>query len=132
MEQYDARVLQALGVHDIFGALATQQASLAASRITLIPAERTELGRLVTIRVRPPEGADQRYSFLLRRQAQRWRIIYDSLLEGALAFFVQQRVQESSGKAKPTLKAIRAGRRAADRYATLFSESSQIRPPSGR
>lgn len=83
---YHPNVIRALGATTIVNALSTQSAPLLSGKIGRLRDESTRRGKLVTFAFRRPNNQVTTYAFLLRNVEGRWRIIYDSLLQGALLY----------------------------------------------
>lgn len=109
-QAYDDRVSQAVGKDNALGALDAMTSLTRSSLPAVLRTRRTAHGELVVVRLLRTAGDDKNYSFLLRRQSRRWRIVYDGIFAEALGNYVLNAV--ASDPAKPSREARRAARRA--------------------
>jgi hypothetical protein len=133
IDQYDARVVEAVGEDEIIDALDAQLSALRTATVSGIERESTSEAILVTLDLRFEDGRTGSYAFLLRRSQRRWRIAYDTMLADALAWRAQQEVQQASGTSEATPQAIRAAQRAVARYRNAaFGKVETERPDTER
>lgn len=110
---YSPAVLDRVNERDLAGAYALQRPALVTVLPRIVAVRKTASGRLVAVRFGSTAGPPSEDSFLVRRRRGQWRIVYDSLLDRALAQFVQTRVDPSP---TPSARARRAGLAAAERF----------------
>ena len=119
---YHTDVHTSVGAPNIAGAFSQQRDAMVSSHPRIVEVRRTPLGRFVALEVLTTTNPAARESFLLRRQRGRWVIIHDTLLERAVAGYVQTLVQEriDPSASKPSPRAVRTGSAAARNYRSLF------------
>lgn len=129
---YDSRIPDRVGRGNVLGALQAMSGIIAGAQPVVARRRKTTGGELVVVRLLRTEGSDSKYSFLLRRNGQRWKIIYDSLLAQGLQSYVTNR--ESGGSGTPSPAATRAAARAVTKLqlATLYQAPRAGRPASAR
>lgn len=117
---YHPRVLELVGTEHLAEALATQQATVAAQTLRKAHISQTRVGQLVRLETTGPTRAD--YGYVVREEAGRWVILYDSLLITAIQGYVQGEVQARVNPRAdtPSRRAVRAGAQAARRLRALF------------
>ncbi len=118
---YDEEVAAAVG--EYFGAaLAAQHPTASGLELHVYDVERTSQGTIVYAEALAGDGNKGQWSFFLRREAGRWRLVYDSFTAGAINFYVQQQVQRRiDPKAKtPSPEALDR----AERVVTRFREAA--------
>lgn len=127
---YDSRIPDRVGKGNVLGALQVMSGITAGTRPVVTRRRKTSAGELVVVRLLRTVGSDSRYSFLLRREGKRWKIVYDSLMVQGLQSYVSSRVSGSAGQ--QTGKATQAAARAVldMQLATLHEEGSDRRPAS--
>lgn len=107
---YDRRIPDRVGKGDVLGALQVMSSLTAGTQPVVTRTRKTRVGELVVVRLLRTQGSDSRYSFLLRRDGPRWKIVYDSLMVQGLQSYVTSRV--SRGSSTPSAAASRAAARA--------------------
>lgn len=129
---YDSRIPDRVGKGDVLGALQVMTGLVAGTEPVVTRQRKTRAGQLVVVRLLRTVGSDTRYSFLLRRDEQRWKIVYDSLMVQGLQSYVSSRV--ARGSTTPSPAAARAAARAvADmQLATLYQPPTNRRRGSDR
>jgi hypothetical protein len=125
---YDARVLRRIGFVRVSGTLAQQRTNLEVLHPKVLSASQTPIGVQVAVKAEnvvngTRQSRVEAFSFLLRRSASGWRVIYDTLLADSLPSYVQARVQQQIA---PTSQAVSpraqlAAQRVGDAYRTLIS-----------
>jgi hypothetical protein len=123
LDLYHPVVARKLTPETIFAGLASQVSAVQNSQVKELASEPSRRGMLVTFLLVNKAGAF-RYSYVLRRSAGRWVVIYDTLLEGGLSYVAQARVGLRTGKPATSPEVHDAGDRAAERYRTLFLEGT--------
>jgi hypothetical protein len=127
---YDTRVRDAIGTPNLAGTLATFQDVETGPKPIVLKVESTPIGSLVTVRWVAKTGPSTTSSYLVRRNGQRWVIVYDSRLAANLAGYVTARTQLAidpnalPGQRSP--KATAAGQRAADKYRDVALGSTPL------
>jgi hypothetical protein len=129
---YDARVLGRIGFVRVSGTLAQQRTNLEVLHPKVLSVIRTPVGVQVAVRARNVVNGTRQsrvevFSFLLRRSASGWRVMYDTLLGDTLPSYVQARVQQ---RVAPTSQAVSpraqlAAQRLGDAYRTLISDVAE-------
>jgi hypothetical protein len=109
---YDPAVVESVGAADIAGAYSQQRSFLATTRPELVDETEQQDIRLVTVRARRRDAPPQSFAFNLRRTDGEWHVIFDTLLESALATYVQTQSMSDPNE-KPSYAAVRAGAQAA-------------------
>lgn len=127
LDLYHPRVRRVLRDELIVESLASQRGTLQGARIGKLITERTRKGTLVSFEmIRKGEGPT-RHSFVLRKRAGGWVVVYDTVLEAGLSYVAQlkaqERSQERTGKRPSPSVGVGAGGRAAQRYRSVFLRS---------
>jgi hypothetical protein len=115
---YAPRVVDAVGLSNFAGMLAAQRATVRDVRLNIVGIQTAAGGRLVTAEALPETGAKVDHSFFLRKQGNRWRVLYDTVAAAAIRPYVQDQIQRAinSNAAQPSTRAVQAGDRALDAY----------------
>ncbi len=82
--QYDPGVRKQVGLPAFAGAVQYLQPQVAESSARLESVEATPGGQLAILRVTPPTGPPQTYSYVLRKRGGRWNVVYDTFMAGGL------------------------------------------------
>jgi hypothetical protein len=92
--EYDPSVARLLGVSNLVGAWESIRQSIVTSLPKIVFEKTSAAGNqaFVGMLFETTLGAPTRQSFVLRRMAGGWRIVYDTLLEGALPGYVAEQV----------------------------------------
>ena len=109
---YDPAVLDTVDAADIAGTYSQQRSYLATTRPELVDETEEQGITLVTVRGLRSDAAPQSFAFNLRQTDGEWHVIFDTLLESALATYVQTQSSSDPDK-KPPPSAVRAGAAAA-------------------
>lgn len=123
---YARKVVEAVGLANFAGMLAAQRAAVRDVRLNILAIETFGEGRLVMAEALPKTGAKVEHTFFLRRQDDRWRVLYDTLTAAAIGQYVQDQTQRSISAAatRPSTRAVNAGDRALQAY-----RQSALSPP---
>lgn len=115
---YAPSVIEAVGLDDFAGMLSAQRATVSNMRLNVIGYDSVGDGRLVTAEALPPIGPKVVHSFYVRRQDDRWRVVYDTLAGAAIGPYVQTQTQRgiNPNARQLSTRAIRAGDIAAAVY----------------
>lgn len=115
---YAPRVVNAVGLSNFAGMLAAQRATVRDVRLNIIGIQTAAGGRLITAEALPETGAKVHHSFFLRKQQNRWRVLYDTVAAAAIRPYVQDQIQRAidSNAGQPSTRAVRAGDRALEAY----------------
>jgi hypothetical protein len=127
---YDPRVRNVVGDGLLAEALATQRASLLGPAPTILHSDQSPAGTIVSVRLTKPAVGTVNHSFVLRRIGGRWLIAYDTILDGALPYFVQATVQNSiqPNATTPSVRAVRAATATQLRLHQLAVEAGSSAP----
>jgi hypothetical protein len=120
---YDPAIRKRVGVSQIVGAYSQQRASLATSRLRFVESTETSAGRLVSLELLRADGPPARHSFLLRRRDGGWRVVFDTLLEGALVTYVSSIHSRKPADEQPDRRALAQGQAAARVYRDVFASA---------
>ena len=120
---YDPTIRKRVGVTRIVGAYSQQRASLATSRLRFVESTETSAGTLVSLELLRADGPPARHSFLLRRRDGNWRVIFDTLLEGALVTYVSSIHSRTAPSEQPDRRALSQGQAAAQVYRDIFASA---------
>jgi hypothetical protein len=129
---YMPRIRSTIGVSNITGAYAQQRVDLLDSLPRIAAVRRTKLGAFVGLEILTKQNEPRRESFLLQQpSSDGWRVAYDTLLERALAGYVQTTVQSTidPNAERPAARAIREGVAVAQTYRDAFASSLAPRIP---
>lgn len=118
---YDPTVVRRVGAGDTAGAYSNIRASLLASRPRIVDVSRGVDGlAFVSLEALSKNAPPEPYSFTLRKSGGRWVVVYDTLLESAIAAYTQfRRSPDPNGKRPPPV-AVRAGLAAARNFRVAF------------
>ncbi len=123
---YDGSAIAGVGTLNFGAALQDLPKTYLTNRLSLVSSRRTGRGSLVVLKAKG-QGGSQTGSYSLRRRGGRWVIVYDSLLDSAIARVVAKRVQGGSGSAgEPSRAAQAAGDNAAARYRASALETGGV------
>ncbi len=116
--EYSGDVRKRVGLLPLAGAAADLQAQLAGYEPSVASATGTAAGQLVVLRAQNQVGPSLEYSYLLRRSGNRWKVVFDTLMQSALQTHVRTRVQNSTNASAATRdrQASDAAARATDRF----------------
>jgi hypothetical protein len=108
---YSANVIDAVGVTNFAGTLAAQRPLINDSRLHVIAIDDAFGGNVIRAEALPKVGTKTEHSFFVRRQQNRWRLLYDTLTAAAIQQYVQNQVQRGIdiNADEPSSRAIRAG-----------------------
>jgi hypothetical protein len=113
---YDPTVVSEVGASDLAGAYSLQRSYLAAARPELVDESESDGFAFVTLRALRADDKPQSLGFTLRRTGGEWRVVFDTLLESALATYVQYRNTPDPNSRNVPVAAVRAGIEAARKY----------------
>lgn len=114
---YATQVVDVVGLANFAGTLAAQRPLIRHSRLNVVHVEYVSNGSLITAEALPTTGPKTEHSFFLRKQEDRWRVLYDTFTATAVQQFVTDQTQRSLNvKAPPSTPAVRAGDRALTAY----------------
>jgi hypothetical protein len=118
---YSGRVTEVLGARQIVDAFESQVPALLPIRVRVVQQKKVDLGQIVVVRLNLGDRT-ARYSFILQREGDRWRIVYDTLLADGLRFQGQLQAQRriAPRAEQPSPQAVEAGNRAARVYRNLL------------
>jgi hypothetical protein len=116
---YHPKVLSVLGATTIAATYDLQRSYLVDTAPQILSVDKTPQGDLVTVKETPKTGQPILDSFLLRRVNGSWLVAYDTFLERALQYYVQQQVEPAS-TSHPSAKAVSAGQAEATAYRNVF------------
>jgi hypothetical protein len=122
--EYDPGVSRILGVSNLVGAWEAIRPSILTS-LPKIVFEHINAARnqaFVGMQLETTLGPPTRQSFVLRRTPQGWRIVYDTLLAGALPGYVTEEVTPNPSAKHPTGAAIHTGIGYAAVYRTYWAQ----------
>jgi hypothetical protein len=123
---YHPRVRAALSPSKIAGVYSQQRTYITRARPRVRMVRKKSTGTLVAVKL-VSEGDPPIFdTFILRRRAGRWVVIYDTFLERGLNNFTQSQIDTAPAKS-PSARARRAGEAAARRYRDLFLSEGQPR-----
>lgn len=125
LASYDPAVLDAVGTENVAGAYAGQRGFLVASNPNVLEEVEGPSGTVVNIEALRQNQIPVEYSFTLREQDGEWRIVFDTLLESALASYIQTEntPDPDAVAADVPAAAKKAGRKAAAQYRVAFENS---------
>jgi hypothetical protein len=108
---YSPSVIDAVGVTDFAGTLAAQRPLVNDSRLNVIAIDDAFGGNVIRAEELPKVGPKTEHSFFVRRQQNRWRLLYDTLTAAGIQQYVQNQVQRGIdiNAGEPSGRAIRAG-----------------------
>jgi hypothetical protein len=123
---YDERVLDSVGLERLAGAYAFRRAELLRGPPKIAFVRRASFGTVVGV-----TAAEGQESFILRRQGDTWRVVYDTVLERGLNGYIQSLGQDADGRASRS--AIRQARSAAAAYRVAYfcAGRERCRVPEG-
>jgi hypothetical protein len=116
---YHPKVLAALGGTTIAAAYDLQRSYLVDTAPQILGVDKTRQGDLVSVEETPKVGQPLLDTFLLRQVKGSWVVTYDTFLERALQYYVQQQIQPVP-TARPSTKAVLAGQAEATAYRNVF------------
>jgi hypothetical protein len=82
--QYDPVVREQVGIPAFAGAVQNLGPQVTDSSASLESVETVRGGALALLRVTPRQGPPQTYSYFLRKRGGRWKVVYDTFMEGGL------------------------------------------------
>jgi hypothetical protein len=122
--EYDPGVARLIGVSNLVGAWESIRQSIVTS-LPKIVFEQTNTSKsqaFVGVLLENTLGAPTRQSFVLRRMAGGWRIVYDTLLEGALPGYVAEQVTPNPSARHESGAAIHRGLGYAAAYRAYWAQ----------
>jgi hypothetical protein len=122
--EYDPGIARVLGVSNLVGAWEAIRQSILTS-LPKIVFEHYNAARnqaFVGLQLATTLGPPARQSFVLRRTPQEWRIVYDTLLAGALPGYVTEEVTPNPAAKHPAGAAIHTGIGYAAAYRTYWAQ----------
>lgn len=120
IQAYDPAVVRLLGAADMAGAYSAQRANMVSARLRIVGESPGIAGTsVVTLQALRTNTAPEQYSFTLKRKGGRWVVVFDTLLEAAIAGYVQTHASPDPNK-EPPAAAVRAGLSKARSYRVAF------------
>jgi hypothetical protein len=122
--EYDRGVASAVGVSNVVGAWEAIRQSILTS-LPKIVFEQSNAARsqaFVGVQIETSLGPPTRQSFVLRRTAQGWRIVYDTLLEGALPGYVAEQFTPDPSAKRASATAVHSGLGFAAAYRAYWAQ----------
>jgi hypothetical protein len=118
---YHPRVLEAIKPSEIADTYSAQRQSLRQTRVVPVGSNPTPNGRFLAVEMRSPDSVSYE-SYLLRKDGDRWLIVYDTYFDAAYGAFVQNQADLKSNEkgTAPPDEAVKAGLDAAAFYRRLF------------
>lgn len=127
LDAYKPEVIRRLGIQNVASAYSSMRASLVAARPRIVSEVKARSGTVVTMRALRRNAEPTRHSFTLERgPGGRWQIVFDTLLEDALAAAVQA-ASSPDPNSKPPASAVRKGLIAAREFRAADLESKYAR-----
>jgi hypothetical protein len=122
--EYDPGVARAVEVSNLMGAWEAIRPSilLALPKIVFERSNAAGNQAFVGLQLETTSGPPTRQSFVLRRTAQGWRIVYDTLLAGALPGYVVELLAPNGSTKSATAAAIRIGVSDAAAYRAYWAQ----------
>jgi hypothetical protein len=119
---YDPGAVRAVGIDNLVGTYSAVRPSLNALQLRVLTDRTDSVGGFVAVEGRSREADPVRYSFELRNSGGRWRVVFDTLLEGALPSYVQDSL-DPEHPGSPSSRARRAGIRVASDYRVYYART---------
>jgi hypothetical protein len=113
---YHPAVVRAVSGEDIAGAYAMFRNALQTGQPKVTAQTGGPRRAVVVLRVRRRDAPPEKYSFTLSRVGGRWYVVFDTLLETAIAGYVQLKNMPDPSAKKPPPAAARAGLDAAAKF----------------
>jgi hypothetical protein len=122
--EYDRGVASAISVSNVVGAWEAIRQSILTSLPKMVFERSNAAGdeAFVGIKLETILGPPARQSFVLRRTAQGWRIVYDTLLEGALPGYVAEQLTPDPSAKHVSAAAVRGGLGFATAYRAYWAQ----------
>jgi hypothetical protein len=111
VDRYSPGLRRVVGARNLLEALKYQAGVYRGAKPSVRKASRRRGFTVVRFALSDQSGNRQLSSTIWRREAGRWRLVFDGLLDGALRSWAQNRTQQltSPDAAKPTKQALKAG-----------------------
>jgi hypothetical protein len=111
VDRYSPGLQRVVGARNLLEALKSQADVYRAAKPSVQKASRRRGFTVVRFALANPSADRQLSSTIWRREAGRWRLVFDGLLDAALRSWAQNRTQQltSPDAAKPTKQALKAG-----------------------
>lgn len=111
VDRYSPGLQRVVGVRNLLEALKSQAGMYRGAKPSVRRETRRRGYTVVRFTFTDQSGNRQLSSTIWRREAGRWRLVFDGLLDGALRSWAQARAQQMTGPdaAKPTKQALKAG-----------------------
>jgi hypothetical protein len=111
VDRYSPGLRRVVGARNLLEALKYQAGVYRGAKPSVRKASRRRGFTVVRFALSDQSGNRQLSSTIWRREAGRWRLVFDGLLDGALRSWAQNRTQQLSSPdaAKPTKQALKAG-----------------------
>jgi hypothetical protein len=120
-DAYDAGALNAVGVSNLVGAWESLRGSILNVLPTVVFVRKTSPSEAsVGLRLQTASGPPARQLFVLRSTPAGWRVVYDTLLAGALPGYVSE-ITTANPSTKPTGAAAHLGVEAAAAYRAYWA-----------
>jgi hypothetical protein len=121
-EMYDSYIRHEVTAGVLTSVYAAQRDTMLASLPRLGTVRTTRLGTIVTVELLSASAAPRYESYLLRKSAGAWAIVYDSFFDTALLSYVETQVQDKIDPAatSPSPRAVAAGEAAAKAFRIGF------------
>ena len=113
---YLPAVVDRVGAANVAGAYELQRGLLVSSHPRILAESVTDEGVIVTVEVQRRNESPQQHSYTLTRRHDRWYIVFDTVLEEALAAYAQTQRTPGGEQGDPPAAAVRAGLEAASRF----------------
>lgn len=117
VDLYDPRIIAVLGRDNLVGLLGALAPTVDGIQVMVIEKQPIDAGFDLTLRGNL-QGKPISLSYVLLRQGRRWKILYDSMINDALAAYIQTQTQRRlhSGGRKTARRAAAAGTAAVLKY----------------